>query len=287
MIDTLHAESVTEFSAAARFVERRQSPRYVLTKPVYAVAIRPNCAPDEAREVLGFTWDAGEDGLRFEVPGVSRLPTSRLLVGIESQDGSYHFATVEMRHMQPTSLGISLGVQFVGEARELLREANLMPTFEPKSFRFGTGLPREVLDAWAELGVLRPMLVDRVLVCPQCRGVPTLRDGCRACGSIRMDGRQLIHHFACAHVGFVEDFETPDGVRCPKCRTTPLVVGADFEYVRGPYRCADCDWTDYDLERVGQCLRCGLRFPFQQAVEEELIGYHVQRLDPLALLEGA
>jgi hypothetical protein len=36
------------------------------------------------------------------------------------------------------------------------------------------------------------------------------------------------------------------------------------------------------LEIVGHCLKCGFRFPAQQAVLEDLVGHHVDRLAPLA-----
>ena len=82
----------------------------------------------------------------------------------------------------------------------------------------------------------------------------------------------------------VKEFDQGDELVCPKCRQRKLVIGADFEYLSGPYQCLDCNWSDTQLELVGQCQACELRFPIQQAVEEELIGYHVHRLDPLALV---
>ena len=95
---------------------------------------------------------------------------------------------------------------------------------------------------------------------------------------------RLIHHFACAHVGPICDFETSEGLVCPKCRRRRLVVGSDFEYQAGASRCLDCHWSGSELEQVGQCLRCAFRFAGRQAQSLEMIGYHVHRLDPLAFI---
>jgi len=158
-----------------------------------------------------------------------------------------------------------------------------MPAFRPNTMEFALGQPEEVLRKWAEIGILQPKVVDRVQLCPQCRGLPTFRRGCRHCGSVQVANDRLIHHFACAHVGLAADFETPSGLRCPKCRTRSLIVAADFDHLVGPYRCHGCHWSDSELEQVGQCLRCQFRFPCSQATEIDLVGYQVNRLDSLPL----
>src|SRR5262249_16892230 len=85
-------------------------------------------------------------------------------------------------------------------------------------------------------------------------------------------------------VGLAADFETHPELRCPKCRARRLVVGADFEYLVGPYRCLQCPWNGTELEQVGHCLRCGCRFPGRHGTVLELRGFHANRLDLLALL---
>jgi len=172
--------------------------------------------------------------------------------------------------------------RFGGLADALLRPENLVPRFRPESMTFAAAFAEEVLRKWAEVGILRPVVVDQVQVCPVCQGLPTFRPGCPNCGAARVTHDQFIHHFTCAHVGLVEAFLARGELTCPKCRTPRLVVGADCEYLAGPCRCPDCRWTGPELEHVAQCLRCGLRFPGSQAHHQELTGYHVERLDALA-----
>ncbi len=267
--------------------ERRKHPRYPICRPVLAVPVMPDLTPDWESHAEGYSVDLSKGEMRFEIPPDRRLSSERILVGVECDAGKMAFAAADVRYRQDGTTGIAVGVQFSQGDRDWIREENLTPAVDPQSFRFATKLPDDVLAEWCYLGVMRPVLLDWVLVCPQCQAIPTFRTGCRNCGSSHLADCRLIHHFACAHVGYVTDFERDGEIVCPKCRTRKLVVGTDFEYLTGPYRCLDCNWSNAEVEQVSQCLACGLRFPAHQAHEIELIGYHVHRLDPLALLDSA
>lgn len=266
--------------------ERRQHSRYLLSRPVFAIPVMPDGSPAEAYSADGFSLDVSMGGMRFEIAGIDRLPTKQILVGIEAHDSVLHFASVEAKRIETTESGLRIGAAFSRGEHDLIRRENIEPTFDPHACRFGMELSLDVIAKWIEFGILRATLMDRVLICPQCQAVPTFRNGCRICGSVRLHSRPLIHHFACAHIGYVSDFEKDGAIICPKCRTRNLIVGADYEHLSGPYRCLDCDWSDTDLELVGNCLKCEFRFPMNQALEEDLIGYHVHRLDALALING-
>ncbi|MCA9120623.1 MAG: response regulator [Planctomycetaceae bacterium] len=282
----LDADPANDASAVQGRSERRQHSRYLLTRPIFAIPVMPDGSPAEAYSADGFSVDMSLGGIQFEIAGIDRLPTKQILVGVEAHDSVLHFASVETRRVELTENGLRIGAAFTQADRDLIRRENIEPTFNPRTCRFGMDLPLEVIAKWIEFGILRATLMDRVLICPQCQAVPTFRNGCRICGSVRLHSRPLIHHFACAHIGYVSDFEKDGAVICPKCRTRNLIVGADYEHLSGPYRCLDCDWSDTDLELVGNCLKCEFRFPMNQALEEDLIGYHVHRLDALALING-
>lgn len=263
---------------------RRMSPRYLLSRTLIAIPLLPDSQPVNAFQTEGITVDVSAEGIGFRVIGIDHLPTPRIVVGVEAEDGQMHFGTVDVKRSVPVPGGLQIGGQFSALERDVLRAENLTPHINPTTNRYMTGLPTATLHKWVELGICRPILIDRILACPDCRAIPTLRRGCRACGSVRTANSQLIHHFPCAHVGLVKEFDQGGELVCPKCRQRKLVIGADFEYLSGPYQCLDCNWSDTQLELVGQCLSCELRFPIQQAVEEELIGFYVHRLDPLALV---
>jgi hypothetical protein len=264
--------------------ERRTEERHKVHQALVAVPVLLDGFPDREHRVGGRCLDVSNKGIGLELQCQTEFPTTSLVLTFPSPDGEVCSAAMEIRYMQPNGQGgLRVGGLFGGYAEQILFAENLSPAFDQHKMEFSLRLPEEMLDQWAAIGVLRPVLLDRVQLCPKCRGLPTFRRACPSCGSASTTNDQLIHHFACAHVGFVRDFEADGGLVCPKCRTRSLVIGSDYEYMTGPYRCLDCQWGDMELEQVAHCLRCAFRFPGHQAYEQELRGYRANRLDPLAL----
>jgi hypothetical protein len=263
-------------------------PRQTLGQRLIAVPILPDGSPDWEHRLAGVLRELSPDGVTVELDSPADLTVVALaLVLPDPRECTARCAGVEVRSARRLGSGrLEVGGSFGGLGDALFRPENLVPRFHPESMTFATAFPEDVLCKWAEAGILRPVLADRVQVCPLCQGLPTFRRGCPNCGAVRITNDQFIHHFTCAHVGLVEAFTAPGELICPKCRTSRLVVGADYEYLTGLHRCLDCHWTGAELEHVGQCLRCEFRFPEDQACEVELRGYHADRLDTLALLPG-
>ncbi len=287
-VDAISNDAEDEKSPS-RFQRRKsrhqqRSPRYYVTKSAIAIPIHPNLTPDQSVRAEGFTVDVSESGIGFEIGELSQLPSELLLVGVEGDDGVLYFATVEVRNWSLREGRMHVGAQFVTGARDLLREENLTPMFQPESQDFTPQLPVETLLEWAALGIFRPVLIDRIYACPQCGGMPTFRSGCRSCGSIHVASHQLIHHYDCSYLGRINEFESNGIVICPKCGVEGSIDGNDFERLSGPCHCLECNWSDTATEVVGQCLRCNWHFPLNNASERELIGYHVNRLDYQTLL---
>jgi hypothetical protein len=272
----------------------RQRPRVAYRRPVLAIPVRPDGGPDWENRMAGRTTDIGLEGIGLEFQRSLNLQTLGLVLSLAADSGPGCLG-VDVGNSHDSDRDIChVGGQFTGFANEILKPENLTPRLNPRRWQFELAYPEAILDQWAQVGILEPVLWDRVQLCPRCHGLPTFRRGCSACGSIHVKNDRLIHHFACAHVGLVAEFEgrhaasrqaaAPGDLVCPKCRTRRLIIGSDYEYMMGPYRCRDCQWTGTELEQVAQCLRCHLRFPVGQSYEQELKGYRAHRLDPLALL---
>jgi hypothetical protein len=265
--------------------ERRRFARHVVRRPLLAIPILPNGSPAWEQRRDGSSLDLSREGLGLELDCPDALPGPELVVVLQGADSLPACAGLEVRHSQRSGTSrLQIGGSFGGLARALLQPENLVPAFRPQTLEYAPALPDELLEKWAEVGILQSVVWDRVQLCPKCRGLPTFRRGCPNCGSSHLSQQRLIHHFACAHVGPLREFETNGELICPKCRTRQLIVSSDYEYLQGPYQCLECHWSTTELEHVGQCLRCGLRFPGHQAYEQEVRGYRVNELDPLAFL---
>ena len=264
--------------------ERRKEPRYPLETAAILIPIEADGRP--GKEIVGGALNISLHGLIVMAEQDSELVPDICLVGLECPDGVYRYATVEWRHRRLALPAIRFGGRFLRRSEDPLHPSRLTPRFDPREFRYMTSLDAAVLKEWVARGILRPRRVDRVLSCPKCEALPTFRKGCPQCGSANTEKGQLIHHFACAHVAPASEFAA-DSLICPKCQVQNLVVGADFEYLQGPISCRDCSWCEGELEVIAECLRCGHRFLADDAVEKEVFEYHVDRLDPMALIDRA
>lgn len=266
--------------------ERRLSPRRALNEPMLVVPVLPNGYPDSEHVRTATIRDLSTGGIGLEFAVEDWKAAAELMVGFRMPDGLWHYAGVEVCNAGPPVAGrVRVGCQFNRQGQEILQPENLTPTLDADTLLFAHYFPPAMLEKWAELGVLQQNSLDRVQLCPRCQGFPTFRPGCRQCGSADVGNDRLMHHFACAHVGLIADFETPAGLVCPKCRTRSLVVGADYEYLTGQYVCRQCAWSDMELEQVARCLRCGFSFPAHQAHLQEVGGYRARRLEPQAVLD--
>jgi hypothetical protein len=277
----------SEFDLAVLEVEseRRRMQRVTVRRPLLVVPVLPNGKPDWEGRNEGVSVDVSMIGLRMLLERGPSTEARELVLVVPEAEGTVRCAGLEIKHVESFSpQHVEVGAQVGGFADQLFRSENLTPRFRHEQGTFGLGLPEELLEAWATVGLLERRVFDRVSLCPRCRSLPTFRRGCSNCGAaVGLTQDELLHHFACAYVGPLADFQHDDVLQCPKCRTRHLVIGADYENLPGMFRCSDCHWSGDEPCSVGHCMRCHFRFPAQQAVEIELKGYHVERLDPLAL----
>ena len=187
-----------------------------------------------------------------------------------------HAASVESAQPQPQEPQARIATRLAGDwlLTHDLPHGIAAPALDLTQLKFVPSLPAHQIEAARQRGELSEILLDRVWVCPQCRAVPSFRPACPCCGSAGVERDRMMHHFACAFVGPTSEFQlNEEGLSCPKCCTQRLMVGTDCEFLDGPWRCSDCDWSPAELEIVGHCLKCGFRFPAQQAVLEDLVGH--------------
>lgn len=152
------------------------------------------------------------------------------------------------------------------------------PKFDPQRQRFTYDASESQIARWKDDPSVTKTVLDKILVCPCCEGVPTFRMGCGCCGSAMTEPDVLIHHYACAYVGSDAEFRRGGDLVCPKCRQTNLVAGSDFETVPGGHACADCGEHSSQSELIGHCLSCQHRFPADEAATQVLTAYHVHRV---------
>lgn len=151
-----------------------------------------------------------------------------------------------------------------------------VPHFDPNSMRITFGKHQSRLAEWESSPTAQRVLLDTVIVCPECEAVPTFRHGCGACGSGCIEQEILIHHYACAHIGSEGEFRRSGELVCPKCRLSGLVAGSDFEQTHGCLRCCDCDAIFTESKMIGHCLSCQHRFDSTEGVVQQIFGFEIR-----------
>ncbi|HRA88133.1 MAG TPA: response regulator [Planctomycetaceae bacterium] len=162
----------------------------------------------------------------------------------------------------------------------------VMPAFDPVSLRFAYGASTEQIDAWMNDESVSKRPLDKALVCPCCGSLPSFRYGCGTCGSAATRSDSLIHHYACAHVAGEAEFRVGNSIQCPKCRTSELVAGSDFEVVPGGHECLDCHAKISEPALIGHCLACQHRFLATDAVVEQLMAFRLTQFRPSSAQVG-
>lgn len=266
---------------------RRRHVRFEMERPVVAIPILPNGAPDIQGRCDARSTDVSLGGIGLSLPSSGHLPNRDWVVGLEQAGGEMGYVNAYMRRVAYCENRVEAGLVFQNDANDFFSESNLHPDINTDTKHFEGRVGATALAQWSELGVLTKQLLRRVKVCPECEAVCTVGTGCRQCGDFDLEFHDLIHHFACAHVDLSDKFEKSGEIECPKCLCGGLVVGADFEIIRSRYTCRRCAAQDDFTAHVGNCLHCQLKFPIEIASEIDVYGYHVERLDILALVDSA
>jgi hypothetical protein len=226
---------------------------------VVAIPIDQNLAPAGAA-VEGTLCELSDQGIVLNLPHLPSPLTPSLILGVSVAADVMHYAAIEILATFPGGNGqVVVHGLFGGPGDALLQPRNLTPRFDFDSMTFALGLPAEALHQWEALGVVQPVALDRLLLCPRCHGLPTFRHGCRRCGSGRVV--KIADDLALLTVG---------GQRDPSTGSTPSDSST--------YSCEDCRWIGTELAGLHQCLHCSHRFLPEQAYEMVLLGYHADRL---------
>ena len=162
----------------------------------------------------------------------------------------------------------------------------IVPEFNPQTLQMDFGFRQHEVAAWEANPDVRKIALDTICVCPECESIASFRPGCGSCGSAFLEKIDLIHHYACAHVGPESEFR-PHGassLSCPKCRMKDLVAGADFELTEGCLSCPDCNALSSEPVMVGHCLSCQHRFPKASAKIITVYGYQFGRSGAQAIV---
>lgn len=264
----------------------RKQARYPFTNAVTCIPVLESRELASTNVMMGIGIDIGTGGVKVLVDGAKPFPGMELVTGLEIRPREYLFCGGTVMDSKRIGSSNEVSLAFRGYMHEVFQNEQILPVLDRDDLRYVFPYPEAMLASLCKVGAAVSLKLDDMLLCPSCSGIPTFRNGCSLCLSSNVRTSRMIHHFACAHVDFVEAFEEDNELCCPKCRIRRMIVGSDYEYLDGPNMCADCGQANLEKIRIGHCLSCENRFPAETCLEFNVVGYRVNRLDVLAFINS-
>ena len=134
----------------------------------------------------------------------------------------------------------------------------------------------DLLDDLASRAILERKVLDKVHLCPSCmRYNINFREVCPSCGQPDIDVQEMIHHFACGHVGPIMQFQHGLRLICPKCHAELRHIGLDYEKPAETFLCRPNSHIFADPEVEATCIACGGKFKPKDLIDRNIYAYEL------------
>jgi predicted amidophosphoribosyltransferase len=147
-----------------------------------------------------------------------------------------------------------------------------------------------VLDKGVDKGFLTKEFKEKVYLCYNCYNSFLLnREVCPNCNSSHLSSEDLVHHFPCAYVGPVSDYESedrPDQMICPKCEKSLKHIGVDYDKPSLIYFCRNCSDTFQDVMIKSRCTNCSSDMEIENLSGHSIYQYELTRGGEHAAING-
>jgi hypothetical protein len=147
----------------------------------------------------------------------------------------------------------------------------------------------EVLENSFQEGLFKREFVDRVYLCSNCQSCHlSYRETCPKCSSSNTETSDIIHHFPCAYVAPISDFENDidDQLNCPKCSKKLKHIGVDYDKPSVLHTCLKCSNKFQDFNVKAKCMQCTIDNPVESLICKEIYYYNLTKKGENYALHG-
>lgn len=211
-----------------------------------------------------------KDYLAFDV---YRNDYGVMIYSLDSDDGYIGYAILVSEDGEKTLVHCTFS-----NGTGVYQTVEFAPTGDPNisDMRVHYDIGQDIYDLLVREGLADEEVIDRMLVCPECEGIPAIRSGCGKCGSFRIKPDILVHHYACGNVNYLNQFvidQVNGSLTCSKCHKAGLIVNCDYDVTHGMQRCVDCGWIGNAARLIGSCHLCDTSFLVSEAKEKTIKSY--------------
>ena len=126
---------------------------------------------------------------------------------------------------------------------------------------------------------LIPKLKEKINICSSCYGgYLNFRESCNKCNSIDLNVVELVHHFRCAHIAPIHDFDRGDKMVCLKCTKELRHIGIDYDKPSQVYNCNTCDHQSQGAAMKASCIDCGKENSLDKLITRSIYDFQLSAL---------
>lgn len=147
----------------------------------------------------------------------------------------------------------------------------------------------KILDTAEAEGLFQSEFHERVYLCNNCNGgYLNYREVCPKCNSSDSVSQDLVHHFPCAYVGPIEDFQNniDDQLDCPKCNKTLRHIGVDYDKPSVLYTCNSCHHRFQDYYTKAKCTTCNAENDVEHLIPHSIKRYFMTKKGENVAING-
>lgn len=131
------------------------------------------------------------------------------------------------------------------------------PLLEPLFSKRDEGV-LEILEFLETQKLITGRFVSKAHFCSSCNSAfINFKEACPQCGADDLSVDELVHHFRCAYMGAMSDFQRGSSMVCPKCDRELHHIGVDYDKPSIMYKCNQCSHGFQDPSIMTTCYNCG------------------------------
>ena len=153
-------------------------------------------------------------------------------------------------------------------------------------------LHQDILQQGEEHGLFYGDFAEVSYVCNQCSGgFLHYREVCPKCLTAHISTHEMVHHFRCAHVAPLKDFQRFEDsisfLHCPKCNHNLKHIGIDYDKPSQLHHCHSCEHEFQFFSVKAKCVSCSNDQLVDHLIKKEFKAYTVTQRAITAICEGA
>lgn len=150
----------------------------------------------------------------------------------------------------------------------------------------GVESAKSLLEELVANGVFERKLVDRIILCPSCKGyLIRSKYHCPKCDAFNIEQVSFIEHTTCGYIDSRKKFEKGEDLVCPKCLKQLSVQ--DSRPLGQSFECNECGFRFDSPKILEHCNVCGEFFGSREALYSPIFEYLFTEEAKQALSKGA